>query len=36
MVAEFEQVCFYQPLHVIHGPVATKFGWHLIKITDRK
>lgn len=36
MAAPFEQVCFYQPLNVVHGPVKTQFGWHLILITDRR
>jgi peptidyl-prolyl cis-trans isomerase C len=36
MAAPFEQVCFYQDINVVHGPVQTKFGWHLILITDRK
>jgi len=36
MAAPFEQVCFYQKLNEVHGPVKTQFGWHLILITDRK
>ncbi|MEK6236486.1 MAG: peptidylprolyl isomerase [Planctomycetales bacterium] len=36
MVAEFDQVCFKEPLGVVHGPVKTQFGYHLIEITSRE
>ena len=36
MVKPFDDVVFKQPLHTVHGPVKTKFGWHLIEIIYRK
>ena len=35
MVKEFDQVCFEKEVGVIHGPVQTQFGAHLILITRR-
>ena len=35
MVPEFDKVVFEEEVGVIHGPVKTQFGYHLIKITDR-
>ena len=35
MVKEFNDVVFSGELGVIHGPVQTQFGYHLIDITDR-
>ena len=35
MVKEFDQVCFEKEVGVIHGPVETQFGAHLILITRR-
>lgn len=35
MVAEFDQVVFEEEVGVVHGPVKTQFGYHLILITDR-
>lgn len=35
MVSEFDQVVFSEDIDKVHGPVATQFGYHLIKITDR-
>jgi len=36
MVPEFDQVVFKQQVGVIHGPVETQFGSHLILVTDRE
>ncbi len=35
MVSEFDHVVFHDALGVTHGPVQTKFGYHLIEITSR-
>ena len=35
MVEEFDDVVFSGDLGKIHGPVQTKFGFHLIEITGR-
>ena len=35
MVPEFDQVIFRDELNVVHGPVQTQFGYHLIEITSR-
>ncbi len=35
MVKEFDQVCFTAPVGVVHGPVKTQFGYHLIEVTKR-
>lgn len=35
MVPEFDQVIFSDELNVVHGPVKTQFGYHLIEITSR-
>jgi len=35
MVKEFDMVVFTAPLNVVHGPVKTQFGYHLIEITSR-
>ncbi len=36
MVKEFEQAAFEAPVGVVTDPVQTQFGWHLIKVTDKK
>jgi peptidyl-prolyl cis-trans isomerase C len=36
MAPEFDRVCFNEPVHKLHGPVKTQFGYHLIEITDRQ
>jgi len=36
MAPEFDRVAFKEQVGVIHGPVETEFGSHLILITDRK
>lgn len=35
MVKAFDDVVFKKPLFEIHGPVKTKFGYHLIKTVYR-
>lgn len=35
MVREFDQVVFSKALGVVHGPIKTPFGYHLIEITQR-
>lgn len=36
MVPEFDKVIFSDELNVVHGPVKTDFGFHLIEITSRE
>jgi len=36
MVKPFDDVVFKLPLHVVHGPVKTRFGWHLVETIYRK
>lgn len=36
MVREFNDVCFNDEVGVVHGPVQTQFGYHLIEITKRE
>ncbi len=35
MVREFDEVVFRDEVGVVHGPVKTQFGYHLILITSR-
>ncbi|MCE0557218.1 MULTISPECIES: peptidylprolyl isomerase [unclassified Motilimonas] len=35
MVKAFDDVVFKQELYKVHGPIKTKFGFHLIKILYR-
>ena len=35
MVKEFDTVVFNEPVGVVHGPIRTQFGYHLIYIRDR-
>ena len=35
MVKAFDEVCFNEEVGVVHGPVSTQFGEHLILITKR-
>ncbi|CAB0151358.1 Peptidyl-prolyl cis-trans isomerase C [Pseudidiomarina piscicola] len=35
MVPAFDKVVFGKPTLEVHGPVKTKFGWHLIKVLSR-
>jgi len=36
MVPEFDEIAFKEAVGVIHGPVKTEFGTHLIIITERE
>ena len=36
MVQEFNDVCFNDEVGVVHGPVQTQFGYHLIEVTKRE
>ena len=36
MVKEFEDAAFTAKTGDVVGPVKTQFGWHLIKVTDKK
>lgn len=35
MVPEFDQVVFNDDLNVVHGPIKTQFGYHLLMTTSR-
>ena len=35
MVPEFDRVVFNESVGVVHGPVKTQFGYHLLEITNR-
>lgn len=35
MVPEFDKVVFNDDVGVVHGPVQTQFGYHLLEITSR-
>ena len=35
MVPEFDQVVFNEAVGVVHGPVKTQFGYHLLEVTSR-
>lgn len=35
MVPEFDKVVFNEEVNVVHGPIATQFGFHLVEITSR-
>ncbi len=36
MVPEFEQAAFSMPVGQVSEPIKTQFGWHLIKVTDKR
>ncbi|HCB10724.1 MAG TPA: peptidylprolyl isomerase, partial [Cyanobacteria bacterium UBA11991] len=36
MVKPFEDACFSMEVGDVSEPVETQFGWHLIKLTDKK
>lgn len=35
MVPEFDRVVFGDAVGVVHGPVKTQFGYHLLEVTSR-
>lgn len=35
MVKEFDEVVFNEAVAIVHGPVKTQFGYHLVEITSR-
>ena len=35
MVAEFDKVVFNDEVGIVHGPVKTQFGYHLLEVTER-
>lgn len=35
MVPEFDRVVFNEAVGVVHGPIKTQFGFHLVEITAR-
>ncbi len=35
MVKEFDEVVFNDEVGVVHGPVKTQFGYHLLEVTKR-
>ena len=35
MVREFDDVVFKEEIGMVHGPIQTQFGFHLIEITSR-
>jgi peptidyl-prolyl cis-trans isomerase C len=35
MVKEFDDVVFQEAVGVVHGPIKTQFGFHLVEITSR-
>ena len=35
MVPEFDKVVFNEAIDVVHGPVQTQIGYHLLEITSR-
>ena len=36
MVPEFDKVVFNDEIGVVHGPIQTSFGYHLLEITNRE
>jgi peptidyl-prolyl cis-trans isomerase C len=35
MVPEFDRVVFKEAVGIVHGPIKTQFGYHLVEITKR-
>jgi peptidyl-prolyl cis-trans isomerase C len=35
MVPEFDRVVFNDALNIVHGPIKTQFGYHLLETTSR-
>ena len=35
MVPEFDQVVFNDEIGIVHGPIKTQFGYHLLEIQSR-
>jgi peptidyl-prolyl cis-trans isomerase C len=35
MVEAFDKVVFNEKVGVVHGPIKTEFGYHLVEITSR-
>ena len=35
MVKEFDDVVFNEAVNVVHGPLKTQFGYHLLEVTSR-
>jgi len=35
MVPEFDKVVFNDEIGVIHGPIKTQFGYHLLEVKER-
>lgn len=35
MVPEFDKVVFNEAVNVVHGPIKTQFGFHLVEVTQR-
>jgi len=35
MVPEFDKVVFNDEVGMVHGPVQTQFGYHLLEVTER-
>jgi len=35
MVREFDEVVFNEAVDVVHGPIKTQFGYHLVEVTER-
>ena len=36
MIPEFERAAFKTPVGQVSNPVYTQFGWHLIKVIDKR
>ena len=36
MVPEFDKVVFNEAVNIVHGPVKTQFGYHLLETTSRR